>query len=107
MEKKRPDSKLKQPCALGAQVTIDHLPEHHAPFDIFSAVTDIKNLIKLIAVKSNLYAHQKVREFQSNEQEMRAFLGINYVMSINKIPTIKSYWECGQYVGNEDIRNVM
>ena len=38
---------------------------------------------------------------------MRAFLGINYFMSINKLPTIKSYWECGQYVGNEGIRNVM
>ena len=38
---------------------------------------------------------------------MRAFLGINYVMSINKLPTIISYWECGQYVGNKGIRNVM
>ena len=28
-------------------------------------------------------------------------------MTINKLPTIKSYWECGQYVGNEGIRNVM
>ena len=38
---------------------------------------------------------------------MRAFLGINYVMSINKLPTIRSYWECGQYVRNEGIRNVI
>ena len=38
---------------------------------------------------------------------MRAFLGINYVTSINKIPTIKSYWECGQYVGNEGICNII
>ena len=38
---------------------------------------------------------------------MRAFLGIIYIMSINKLPTIKSYRECGQYVGNEGIRNVM
>ena len=38
---------------------------------------------------------------------MRTFLGINYVMSINKLPTIKNYWKCGQYVGNEDIRNAM
>ena len=105
--KKRPDSKLKQPCALEAEVTIDPLPEHRTPFDIFSAVTDIENLIKLIVVESNLYAQQKGREFQTNEQEMRAFLGINYVMSINKLPTIKSYWECGQYVGNEGIRNIM
>ena len=38
---------------------------------------------------------------------MRVFLGINPVMSINKLPTIISYWECGQYVGNKGIRNVM
>ena len=104
---KRPDSKLKPPCALEVEVTIDPLPEYHTSFDIFSAVTDIENLIKLTVVESNLYAQQKGREFQTNEQEMRAFLGINYVMSINKLPTIKSYWECGQYVGNEGIRNVM
>ena len=35
------------------------------------------------------------------------FLGNNYVMSINKLPKIKSYWECGQYVRNEGIRNTM
>ena len=89
------------------EVTIDPLPEHHAPFDIFSAVTDIENLIKLTVFESNLYAQQKEREFETNEQEMGAYLGINYVMSINKQSTIKSYWEYGQYIGNEGIRNVM
>ena len=28
-------------------------------------------------------------------------------LTINKLPTINSYRECGQYVGNEGIRNVM
>ena len=28
-------------------------------------------------------------------------------MAINKIPTIEYYWECGQYGGNEAIRNIM
>ena len=28
-------------------------------------------------------------------------------MSINKLPKIKSYWECGQYVRNEGIHNTM
>ena len=51
---KRPDSKLKQPCALEAEVTIDSLPEHHTPFDIFSAVPDVENLLKLIVAESNL-----------------------------------------------------
>ena len=28
-------------------------------------------------------------------------------MSINKLPTIKSYWDCGKSIGNEGIRNVV
>ena len=36
-----------------------------------------------------------------------AFLGINYIMSINQLPTVQSYWECGQFIGNEGIRNTM
>ena len=28
-------------------------------------------------------------------------------MSINKLPTIKGYWEGGQFIGNDGIRNVM
>ena len=28
-------------------------------------------------------------------------------MSINKLPTIKNYWECGQFIGNDGIRNIM
>ena len=76
-----------------AEVTIDPLPEHHTPFDMFLAVTDIENIIKLTVAESNLYVQQKEREFQTNEQEMRAFLGINYVMSINKLPATKSYWK--------------
>ena len=38
---------------------------------------------------------------------MKAFLGIDHVMSIDKLPTIKSYWECGQFIGKEGIRNIM
>ena len=38
---------------------------------------------------------------------MKAFLGINYFMIINKLLTIKSYQEWGQYVDNFGIRNVM
>ena len=90
-----------------AEVTIDPLPEHHTPFDKFLDVTDIENLIKLFVVESNLYTQQKGREFQTNEQEMRAFLGINFIMPVNKLRTLECYWECGQYVGNEGIRNVM
>ena len=38
---------------------------------------------------------------------MKAFLGINYFMTINKLLTIKSYQKWGQYEDNLAIRNVM
>ena len=38
---------------------------------------------------------------------MRICLGMIFIMSINKLPTIKSYWECGEFTENDDIRNVM
>ena len=38
---------------------------------------------------------------------MRICLGMIFIMSINKLPTIKSYWECGEFTENDDIRNAM
>ena len=38
---------------------------------------------------------------------MGAFIGINYIIFINKLPAIKSYWECGRFIDNEGIRNFM
>ena len=43
----------------------------------------------------------------TNKQEMSTLLGINYLMSISKLPTTKIYGECGQFNGNAGIRNVM
>ena len=82
-------------------------PEHHIHFDVFSAATNYDGLVKLLVNESSLYGQQSSREFYANEQEMRTFLGINYIMSIDKLPTIKSYWECGQFIGKEGIRNIM
>ena len=64
-------------------------------------------MLQIIVDDSNRYAQQKGREFQTNVEEMRAFLGINFIMTINKLPTIKSYWQCNQFLGNEGIRSVI
>ena len=79
---------------------IHQFPEHHIPFDVFSAVGNSYGLAKLLVNECNLYALQNGREFHTNKQEMRSFLGINYIMSVNKLPTIKSYWEYGHFIGN-------
>ena len=69
--------------------------------------TNLHGLVKLFVDKSNLYSQQNGIEFHTSKQEIKAFLGANCVMSINKLPTIKSYWNWQQFIGNESIRNVM
>ena len=53
---------------------IHQFPEHHIPFDVFSAVTNLDGLVKPFVDESNLYAQQNGREFRTNKQEMRTFL---------------------------------
>ena len=97
---------LKKQCDLNAEVILP-LQENHSPYDVFTAVTNLDQLLQIIVDESNRYAQQKGREFQTNVEEMRAFLGINFIMTINKLPTIKSYWQCNQFLGNEGIRSVI
>ena len=96
----------KRQCNLSAEV-ICPFPENHTPFDVFSVVTNLDPLQKLLVDQSNLYTQQNGREFKTNTDEMKAFLRINYFMTINKLLTIKTYQEWGQYEDNLAIRNVM
>ena len=91
---------------LKAEVITDEMQEHCTPFDMFWKVTNLDELINLIVVQSNLYAQQNGREFQTNANQIMAFLGINYIMSINQLPAVHSYWEFGQFIVNEGIRNM-
>ena len=74
---------------------------------MFRIVTNQDELKDLIVVQNNLYGQENGREFQTNVKEMMAFLGINYMVSINQLPTVQSYCECGQFIQNEGIRNTM
>ena len=96
----------KRQCNLSTEV-ICPFPDNHTPFDVFSVATNLDPLQKLLVDQSNLYIQQNGREFKTNIDEMKAFLGINYFMIINKLLTIKSYQEWGQYEDNLGIRNVM
>ena len=63
--------------------------------------------VTFIVTKTNQYAQQNGRNFVTKAAEMMAFLGINYIMGVNKLSTIHHYWENDDYIGNEGIRNVM
>ena len=70
-------------------------------------MTGLEKLLELIAEQSNLYAHQNGRNFTVTKEELKAFLGINFVMAINKLPTIAEYWRVDNLIGNDSISNTM
>ena len=57
-------------------------------------------------MKANRYATQKGSNFETTEDEMKAFLGINFIMDINKLPSLEDYLSTDKCIGNEKIQNV-
>ena len=41
------------------------------------------------------------------EDEMKTFLGVNFVMGINKLSSLEDYWSTEKCIGNENVQNVM
>ena len=62
-----------------------------SPIEIFSLVTGLEELLEMIVEQLNLYAYQNRRNFTVTKEELKAFLGINFIMTINKLPTIAEY----------------
>ena len=48
-----------------------------------------------------------MEETSVTKGELKAFLGINFVMAINKLPTIFEYWRIDNLIGNDGIQNTM
>ena len=67
----------------------------------------MNELLQIIAMETNRYTTQKSRNFETMEDEMKAFLGINFIMGINKLPSLEDYWSTNKCIGNEKIQNVM
>ena len=90
---KRSTRNQKQLPDLEDEVT--HLyTEHNLSFKVIQ--TNFDALLKIMVEESHLYDQQNDRELQTNKEEMNAFLGINHVMTINKLLNITSYWNYGK-----------
>ena len=63
------------------------------PQIVFNRVTNFEALMDMIILESERYAMQCGRGFHTCQDELKAFIAINYIMSINKLPTIRSYWK--------------
>ena len=77
------------------------------PYDIFSKTCNFDSLLELIVQQSTLYMHQKGKQFDTNREEISAFLGINLVMGYHVLPSLDSYWSCYEDLGVPLISKVM
>ena len=96
----------KKECTLEAEVLVD-LGHGSTSFEIFQTVTGMNELIEIIVTEKNRYATQKGCNFETAEDEMKAFPGINFIMGINKLSSSEDYWSTEKCIRNEKIQNVM
>ena len=69
---------------LEAEVLVD-LDNGSTLFGIFQTGTGMNELLEIIATETNRYTTQKGRNFETMEDEMMAFLGINFIMVLISI----------------------
>ena len=67
----------------------------------------MNELLEIIVTKTNRYTTQKGCNFETTEDEMKAFLGINFIMGINKLPSLEDYWSTDKCIGNGKIQNLI
>ena len=77
-------------CTLQAHVQHD-FDENFTPVHVFMRVVNARELIDHIVSETNFYAAQKGRIFLTNHDRLKAFLGINYLMGISKLPSVANY----------------
>ena len=59
--------------------------------------------LEIIVTKTNRYATHKGCNFETTEDEMKGFLGINFIMGINKLPSLQNSWSIDKCTENENI----
>ena len=80
-----------------------HFSSDPRPFDVFEKAIDLNKSIPHIVAQANFYASQNDRNFVTNDVEMKAFLRMNRIMTINKLPSIEHYWS----TDNQGLMDVM
>ena len=62
-------------------------------------------LVEQVVNETNIYIQQCGRNFYTTSDEMKAFLGVNFAMTINKLPSISHYCDWNKTNGNTGIQN--
>ena len=93
-------------CTLETNVLFD-IPGNANPLMISEGTANLNELVERICDQTKLYVTQNGTEFATNPGKIRIFLGINYNMSISKLPNVKCYKSVDSFLSNDDVRNAM
>ena len=77
------------------------------PFEAFSKCIALPGLLSMMKIESERYAAQNGRQFQISEEEFCAFLGVNLLIGINKLPNMKGCWSVDEGLGNSLLQKAM
>lgn len=90
------------------------LPENASALDFFSLLFE-PNFFDVMAEQTNLYASQRQRRAGINDsswtptdaQEVRAFVAINILMGLHKVPNTDAYWSMDDRLRVDGIARIM
>ena len=71
-------------CLLEGRVS-QQFDECASAFDIYEQNINLDVSIELLAQQSNLYLQQSGRNFLTRASEMKAFIGVNYIITANQL----------------------
>ena len=80
--------------------------ESASAFNIYKQIFHLNLLIEIIVQQCNLYLQHILRKFLTNAWEMKILVGVNYIMTVNRLPSIPVFWDCNHYVCNVGIQNI-
>ena len=66
---------------------------------VFAKTVGLEALLSLLKTESEGYAEQNGRMFQTTLEELCAFLGINILIGIHKLPKMRDYWSIDEGLG--------
>lgn len=62
------------------------------PIEIFNETTNFEDLVTKIRFESIRYAEQSGTQFTVDNEELKAYLGMNLVMGYHILPSFRNYW---------------
>ena len=94
-------------CVFAEDGIVNNDVQDPSPMQVFAKTVGLGGLLLLWKTESERYAEKNGRMFQTIFEELCAFLGINILVGIHKLPKMRDYWSVDEGLGNTLIQTMM